>query len=203
MQSTLFSPTYSPIFPTHASPRRVVKASVSIDSPSPQSTQVKLNKYSSRITEPKSQGASQAILYGVGLSEDDMKKPQVGVSSVWYEGNTCNMHLLRLSEVVKEGVAEAGMIPFRFNTIGVSDAISMGTRGMCYSLQSRDLIADSIETVMAAQWYDGNISIPGCDKNVRSLFVFGLIFFCCNFVMYLISNHDSIDARYNHCNGKA
>ncbi|KAJ8455706.1 hypothetical protein OPV22_035055 [Ensete ventricosum] len=126
----------------------------------------KLNRYSSRITEPKSQGGSQAILYGVGLSDDDMRKPQVGVSSVWYEGNTCNMHLLRLAEAAREGVREAGMVAFRFNTIGVSDAISMGTRGMCYSLQSRDLIADSIETVMAAQWYDANISIPGCDKNM-------------------------------------
>ncbi|KAH9602736.1 hypothetical protein KSS87_020442 [Heliosperma pusillum] len=126
----------------------------------------KLNKYSSRITEPKSQGASQAVLYGVGLSKEDMSKPQVGISSVWYEGNTCNMHLLKLAEAVKEGVQEAGMIGFRFNTIGVSDAISMGTRGMCYSLQSRDLIADSIETVMSAQWYDANISIPGCDKNM-------------------------------------
>ncbi|XP_051118350.1 dihydroxy-acid dehydratase, chloroplastic [Andrographis paniculata] len=125
-----------------------------------------LNKYSSRITEPKSQGGSQAILYGVGLSDDDMHKPQVGISSVWYEGNTCNMHLLKLAEAVKEGVEKAGMVGFRFNTIGVSDAISMGTRGMCYSLQSRDLIADSIETVMAAQWYDANISIPGCDKNM-------------------------------------
>ncbi|GFP95730.1 dihydroxy-acid dehydratase chloroplastic [Phtheirospermum japonicum] len=95
-----------------------------------------------------------------------MHKPQVGISSVWYEGNTCNMHLLKLADAVKEGVKEAGMVGFRFNTIGVSDAISMGTRGMCYSLQSRDLIADSIETVMAAQWYDGNISIPGCDKNM-------------------------------------
>jgi dihydroxy-acid dehydratase len=85
------------------------------------------------------------------------------------------MHLLKLSEAVKRGVEEAGMVGFRFNTIGVSDAISMGTRGMCYSLQSRDLIADSIETVMSAQWYDGNISIPGCDKNVsfsRSFFFF-------------------------------
>ncbi|KAK9284871.1 hypothetical protein L1049_024051 [Liquidambar formosana] len=95
-----------------------------------------------------------------------MDKPQIGISSVWYEGNTCNMHLLKLAEAVKEGVREAGMVGFRFNTIGVSDAISMGTRGMCYSLQSRDLIADSIETVMSAQWYDGNISIPGCDKNM-------------------------------------
>ncbi|EXB76927.1 Dihydroxy-acid dehydratase [Morus notabilis] len=126
----------------------------------------KLNKYSSRITEPKSQGGSQAILHGVGLSDEDLSKPQIGISSVWYEGNTCNMHLLRLSEAVREGVREADMVGFRFNTIGVSDAISMGTRGMCYSLQSRDLIADSIETVMSAQWYDGNISIPGCDKNM-------------------------------------
>ncbi|XP_027118974.1 dihydroxy-acid dehydratase, chloroplastic [Coffea arabica] len=136
--------------------------------PPPQTTALseKLNKYSSRITEPKSQGGSQAVLYGVGLTDDDLHKPQIGISSVWYEGNTCNMHLLKLAEAVKEGVKEAGMVGFRFNTIGVSDAISMGTRGMCYSLQSRDLIADSIETVMAAQWYDGNISIPGCDKNM-------------------------------------
>jgi hypothetical protein len=113
------------------------------------------------------------------------------------------MHLLHLSEAVKEGVAEAGMIPFRFNTIGVSDAISMGTRGMCYSLQSRDLIADSIETVMAAQWYDGNISIPGCDKNVRPFYRIFDFFLCCrDFVMY-VSNHGFIDARYNHCNGTA
>lgn len=95
-----------------------------------------------------------------------MSKPQIGISSVWYEGNTCNMHLLKLAEAVKEGVQEANMVGFRFNTIGVSDAISMGTRGMCFSLQSRDLIADSIETVMSAQWYDGNIAIPGCDKNM-------------------------------------
>lgn len=106
------------------------------------------------------------MLLGVGLSEDDLTKPQVGISSVWYEGNTCNMHLLELSEAVKEGVRQAGLVPFRFNTIGVSDGISMGTRGMSYSLQSRDLIADSIETVMSAQWYDANISIPGCDKNM-------------------------------------
>ncbi|XP_068638095.1 dihydroxy-acid dehydratase, chloroplastic [Aristolochia californica] len=126
----------------------------------------KLNKYSSRITEPKSQGGSQAILYGVGLSDEDMSKPQVGISSVWYEGNTCNMHLMALSEEVKKGVSDAGMVPFRFNTIGVSDAISMGTSGMRYSLLSRDLIADSIEIVTQAQWYDANISIPGCDKNM-------------------------------------
>ncbi|KAJ7553030.1 hypothetical protein O6H91_06G107400 [Diphasiastrum complanatum] len=125
-----------------------------------------LNKYSSRVTQPKSQGASQAVLLGAGLKEEDLVKPQVGISSVWYEGNTCNMHLLKLSEAVKEGVLAAGMVGFRFNTVGVSDAISMGTEGMCYSLQSRDLIADSIETVMGGQWYDANISIPGCDKNM-------------------------------------
>src|SRR5436305_734105 len=124
------------------------------------------NKYSSRITQPKSQGASQAMLYATGLSDEDMQKPQVGVASVWYEGNPCNMHLLQLAENVKEGVRAAGLVGMRFNTIGVSDGISMGTDGMSFSLQSRDLIADSIETVMGAQWYDANVSIPGCDKNM-------------------------------------
>ena len=125
-----------------------------------------LNKFSSRITQPRSQGASQAMLYATGLREQDMDKPQVGIASVWFEGNPCNMHLLQLAEKVKEGLAAVGLIGMRFNTIGVSDGISMGTDGMSYSLQSRDLIADSIETVMAAQWYDANISIPGCDKNM-------------------------------------
>jgi dihydroxy-acid dehydratase len=125
-----------------------------------------LNKYSSHITQPKSQGASQAMLYATGLSSDDLKKPEVGIASVWYEGNPCNMHLLGLAEKAKEGVKAAGLVAFRFNTIGVSDGISMGTDGMSFSLQSRDLIADSIETVMGAQWYDANISIPGCDKNM-------------------------------------
>jgi dihydroxy-acid dehydratase len=126
----------------------------------------RLNRYSSQITQQKSQGASQAMLYATGLDEPDMNKPQVGISSVWFEGNPCNMHLLALSEKVKEGVQAAGMVGLRFNTIGVSDGISMGTEGMSYSLQSREIIADSIETVMAAQWYDANISIPGCDKNM-------------------------------------
>jgi dihydroxy-acid dehydratase len=126
----------------------------------------KINRYSSRITQPKSQGASQAMLYGTGLQEADMQKAQVGISSVWFEGNTCNMHLNSLAAKVKEGVEAAAMIGMRFNTIGVSDGISMGTEGMSYSLQSRDLIADSIETVMSAQWYDANISLPGCDKNM-------------------------------------
>lgn len=126
----------------------------------------KLNTYSSRITAPKSQGASQAMLYGTGLREEDMAKAEVGIASVWWEGNTCNMHLNDLAAYAKEGVQAAGLVGMRFNTIGVSDGISMGTEGMSYSLQSREIIADSIETVMGAQWYDANISIPGCDKNM-------------------------------------
>ena len=125
-----------------------------------------LNKYSSHITQPKSQGASQAMLFGTGLSEEDMNRPQVGIASMWYDGNTCNMHLLDLANEVKKGVQAAGMVGMRFNTIGVSDGISMGTSGMSYSLQSRDLIADSIETVMEAQWYDALVALPGCDKNM-------------------------------------
>ncbi len=125
-----------------------------------------LNKISARITQPRSQGASQAMLYGTGLTEEDLNKAQVGIASMWYDGNTCNMHLNTLATRVKEGVAAAGLVGMRFNTIGVSDGISMGTEGMCYSLQSRDLIADSIETVMGAQWYDALVTIPGCDKNM-------------------------------------
>lgn len=126
----------------------------------------KLNKVSAAITQPKSQGASQAMLYATGMTEDSLNKAQVGISSVWYTGNPCNMHLLDLNHRVKEGVERAGLVGYQFNTIGVSDGISMGTKGMRYSLQSRDLIADSIETVMGGQWYDANISIPGCDKNM-------------------------------------
>jgi dihydroxy-acid dehydratase len=125
-----------------------------------------MNKYSSRVTQPRSQGASQAMLYGIGLTDSDMAKPQVGICSMWYEGNTCNMHLDRLAAHVKEGVQAAGLVGLRFNTIGVSDGLSMGTDGMSYSLPSRDLIADSIETVMGAQWYDALITVPGCDKNM-------------------------------------
>ncbi len=125
-----------------------------------------LNKYSSRITQPKSQGASQAMLYGTGMTEADMNKAQVGIASVWYEGNTCNMHLNDLAQHVKEGVVAAGLVGMRFNTIGVSDGISMGTEGMSFSLQSRDIIADSIETVMGGQWYDALVALPGCDKNM-------------------------------------
>ena len=106
------------------------------------------------------------MLYATGLTPEDMDKAQVGVASMWYEGNSCNMHLNDLAARVRDGVIDAGMVSMRFNTIGVSDGISMGTDGMSFSLQSRDLIADSIETVMRAQWYDANISIPGCDKNM-------------------------------------
>ncbi len=125
-----------------------------------------LNKYSSRITQPASQGASQAMLYGTGLTPEDMDRAQVGIASCWYEGNPCNMHLDDLAAQVRQGVGEVDLIGMRFNTIGVSDGISMGTDGMSYSLQSRDLIADSIETVVSAQWYDGVVTIPGCDKNM-------------------------------------
>jgi len=125
-----------------------------------------MNKYSSRVTQPRSQGASQAMLYGIGLTDADLQKPQVGICSMWYEGNTCNMHLDRLAAHVKEGVQAAGLVGLRFNTVGVSDGLSMGTDGMSYSLPSRDLIADSIETVMGAQWYDALITVPGCDKNM-------------------------------------
>jgi dihydroxy-acid dehydratase len=125
-----------------------------------------LNKYSGQITQPETQGASQAMLYATGMSEGDMNKAQVGIVSMWFEGNPCNMHLLDLAAEVKKGVNAAGLFGMRFNTIGVSDGISMGTDGMSFSLQSRDLIADSIETVMSAQWYDACITIPGCDKNM-------------------------------------
>lgn len=125
-----------------------------------------INKYSSRITQPKSQGASQAMLYATGLKPEDMSKAQVGIASVWFEGNPCNMHLLDLGGAVKKSVQAQGLVGMRFNTVGVSDGISMGTDGMSYSLQSRDLIADSIETIMGGQWYDGLIAIPGCDKNM-------------------------------------
>ena len=110
-----------------------------------------LNKYSSRITQPKAQGASQAMLYATGLEPDDLNKAQVGVGSVWYDGNPCNMHLLELGTTVRASVQEAGLVGYRFNTIGVSDGISMGTTGMRYSLQSRDLIADSMEVRSCAR----------------------------------------------------
>lgn len=128
--------------------------------------EVILNKYSAQLTQTADQGPSQAMLYGTGFNREDMAKPQVGVSSVWWTGNPCNMHLLDLNNLVSKGVEKAGLKAMQFNTIGVSDGMSNGTEGMRYSLQSRDIIADSVETVMMAQYYDANISIPGCDKNM-------------------------------------
>ncbi len=125
-----------------------------------------LNKYSSQLTQKKSQAGSQAMLYGIGMTDADMSKAQVGIASMGWEGNTCNMHLNDLAKIVKQGVQEAGLVGLIFHTIGVSDGISMGTEGMKSSLPSREIIADSIEAVMRAQWYDANISLPGCDKNM-------------------------------------
>jgi len=127
---------------------------------------MELNKYSKTITQDITQPAAQAMLYGIGLTEEDMNKAQVGIVSMGYEGNTCNMHLNDLAKDVKKGVWDADLVGLIFNTIGVSDGISNGTEGMRFSLVSRDVIADSIETVMGAQWYDGLIAIPGCDKNM-------------------------------------
>jgi dihydroxy-acid dehydratase len=127
---------------------------------------MELNKYSKTITQDVTQPAAQAMLYGIGLTEEDLKKAQVGIVSMGYEGNTCNMHLNDLAKDVKKGVWNADLVGLIFNTIGVSDGISNGTEGMRFSLVSRDVIADSIETVMGAQWYDGMIAIPGCDKNM-------------------------------------
>jgi len=125
-----------------------------------------LNRISARITQRKSQGASQAMLHAAGLRREDLDKAQVGVCSVFWEGNPCNMHLGDLGAAVKEGVEAAELVAFRFHTIGVSDGISMGTDGMSYSLPSRDLIADSVETVMGAQHWDGLVAVAGCDKNM-------------------------------------
>ncbi len=125
-----------------------------------------LNRHSARITQEPAQASARAMLHATGLTRDDMARPQVGIASMWWDGNPCNMHLLDLSAAIAEGMRDAGLLPMRFNTIGVSDGISMGTDGMSYSLPSRDLIADSIETVVRAQWYDGVVTVPGCDKNM-------------------------------------
>ena len=127
---------------------------------------MELNRYSKTVTQDESQPASQAMLYGVGLTEADMKKAQVGIASTWYEGNTCNMHLNSLSKFVKEGVQQNGLVGLQFNTIGISDGITNGTEGMRYSLVSREVIADSVEAVTAAHYYDGLVTIAGCDKNM-------------------------------------
>ena len=127
---------------------------------------MELNKYSKTITQDATQPAAQAMLYGTGLSEEDMLKAQVGIASTGYEGNTCNMHLNAMSMDVKRSVQHQDLVGLIFNTIGVSDGISNGTPGMRYSLVSRDVIADSMETVMGAQWYDAMIALVGCDKNM-------------------------------------
>ena len=125
-----------------------------------------LNKYSKTLTQDETQPAAQAMLYGIGLTEDDLKKPQIGVCSMGYDGNTCNMHLNDLAKIVKQGVWDNDLVGLIFNTIGISDGISNGTDGMRYSLVSRDLIADSIEAVCGGFYYDGLIALPGCDKNM-------------------------------------
>jgi dihydroxy-acid dehydratase len=127
---------------------------------------MELNKYSKIITQDETQPASQAMLYGIGLTEEDLKKAQVGIVSMGYDGNPCNMHLNDLAKDIKTGVWAVDLVGLIFNTIGVSDGISNGNDGMRFSLVSRDVIADSIETVMGAQWYDGMIAVPGCDKNM-------------------------------------
>jgi dihydroxy-acid dehydratase len=127
---------------------------------------MELNRFSRTVTQDDTQPAAQAMLYGIGLSEEDMQKAQVGIVSTGFEGNTCNMHLNDFAQQVKKGMCSESMVGLIFNTISVSDGISNGTDGMRYSLVSRDLIADSIETVVGAQWYDGLIAIAGCDKNM-------------------------------------
>src|SRR6195952_3119392 len=127
---------------------------------------VELNKYSKTLTQDPTQPAAQAMLYGIGLTDEDMQKAQVGVASMGYDGNTCNMHLNDLAKFVKQGIWDEDLVGLIFNTIGVSDGMSNGTEGMRYSLVSRDVIADSIEAVCGAQYYDGLIALPGCDKNM-------------------------------------
>ncbi|MFM7838638.1 MAG: dihydroxy-acid dehydratase [Chitinophagaceae bacterium] len=125
-----------------------------------------MNRYSKVLTQDPTQPAAQAMLYGVGLTEQDLQKAQVGIASMGYEGNTCNMHLNDLAQLVRKGVWDHELVGFVFHTIGVSDGMSNGTDGMRYSLVSRDIIADSIEAVCGAQYYDGLIALPGCDKNM-------------------------------------
>src|SRR4029078_3294859 len=127
---------------------------------------MELNKFSKTITQDPTQPAAQAMFYGIGLTEADLAKPQVGIVSMGYDGNTCNMHLNDLAKIVKQGVRDNDMVGLIFNTIGISDGISNGTGGMRYSLVSRDLIADSIESVCGGFYYDGVIALPGCDKNM-------------------------------------
>ena len=130
------------------------------------STENQLNKFSRTLTQEVTNPAAKAMLYGIGLTTEDMQKAQIGIASTGYEGNTCNMHLNGLSVHVKKGIQENGMVGLIFHTIGVSDGMTNGNNGMSYSLPSRDLIADSIENVVGAQWYDGVIAVVGCDKNM-------------------------------------
>ena len=125
-----------------------------------------LTKYSKRVTQDDSQPGSQAMLYGIGMTEEDMKKPLVGIASTGWDGNPCNMHLNSLADTIKNSVNGQDLVGLNFHTISVSDGISMGTEGMNYSLVSRDIIADSIETVVSAQWYDAVVTVVGCDKNM-------------------------------------
>ena len=127
---------------------------------------MKLNKYSKNITQDESLPAAQAMLYGIGLKEDDLNKAQVGIASTGFEGNPCNMHLNLLAKEIKNSIISENLVGLIFNTIGVSDGITNGTSGMTYSLISREIIADSIETIVNAQFYDGLISVVGCDKNM-------------------------------------
>ena len=127
-----------------------------------------LNRYSRLITQPKDQGASQAMLYAThGIqSDEDLQRAMVGVASVWYEGNPCNAHLLGVGQRIRDSLDRAGLTGYQFGTVGVSDGISMGTSAMSYSLPSRDLIADSVESCMGGHWLDGCVVVPGCDKNM-------------------------------------
>ena len=130
-------------------------------------SRINLNRFSKIITQDKSQGASQAMLYALKLKESDLEKAQVGIGSNWFESNPCNNHLNTLSSLVKDSISKRNsLIGFRFNTIGVSDGITNGTTGMTYSLISREIIADSIETIVNAQFYDGIVAVVGCDKNM-------------------------------------
>ena len=127
---------------------------------------ISLNKYSKILTQNKSQGASQAMLYSLGLNKNDLLKPQIGVCSMWYQGNPCNSKLNILSNHVSKNLKDQNLLPMEFNTIGISDGIRMGTSGMRYSLPSRELISDSIESVVKGLHYDSLVCIPGCDKNL-------------------------------------
>jgi len=129
-------------------------------------TEKTLNRYSRIFTQDETQPAAKAMLYGIGLTDADMGKAQVGIASMGYDGNTCNMHLNALAAEVKKGVWDSGLVGLTFGTIGVSDGMSNGTAGMRYSLVSRDVIADSIEAICGGQYYDGLIAVPGCDKNM-------------------------------------